>query len=137
VSWKTKRVMVKDEDVCLHCGLCASAGPTGAWDMQKFLLDITHCRRDGLRGKTRHSKKEGRIERIEAVNDFVGEVSPTSMAPAAASGTSSFRQELPAHGLPGQPAQHFPSTSSGLPTWYEVAGDGEGPMWTARRGRPT
>ena len=36
---KTKRVMVKDEDVCLHCGLCAERCPTGAWDMQKFLLD--------------------------------------------------------------------------------------------------
>ncbi|MGH6987405.1 MAG: FAD-dependent oxidoreductase [Caulobacteraceae bacterium] len=37
----TGRVMVKDEDVCLHCGLCAERCPTGAWDMQKFLLDMT------------------------------------------------------------------------------------------------
>ena len=29
--------MAKDEDVCLHCGLCAERCPTGAWDMQKFL----------------------------------------------------------------------------------------------------
>ena len=36
---KTARVMVKDEDVCLHCGLCAERCPTGAWDMQKFLLN--------------------------------------------------------------------------------------------------
>jgi NADPH-dependent glutamate synthase beta subunit-like oxidoreductase/ferredoxin len=35
---KTGRVMAKDEDVCLHCGLCAERCPTGAWDMQKFLL---------------------------------------------------------------------------------------------------
>jgi NADPH-dependent glutamate synthase beta subunit-like oxidoreductase len=35
---KTGRWMVKDEDVCLHCGLCAERCPTGAWDMQKFLL---------------------------------------------------------------------------------------------------
>ena len=35
---KTQRVMIKDEDVCLHCGLCAERCPTGAWDMQKFLL---------------------------------------------------------------------------------------------------
>ncbi len=35
---KTGRVMVKDEDLCLHCGLCAERCPTGAWDMQKFLL---------------------------------------------------------------------------------------------------
>ena len=36
---KTGRIMVKDEDVCLHCGLCAERCPTGAWDMQKFLLN--------------------------------------------------------------------------------------------------
>jgi NADPH-dependent glutamate synthase beta subunit-like oxidoreductase len=40
---KTSKVMVKDEDVCLHCGLCAERCPTGAWDMQKFLLDMTHA----------------------------------------------------------------------------------------------
>ena len=40
---KTGRIMVKDEDVCLHCGLCAERCPTGAWDMQKFLLDMTHA----------------------------------------------------------------------------------------------
>ncbi len=38
---KTQRVLVKDEDVCLHCGLCAERCPTGAWDMQKFLLLTT------------------------------------------------------------------------------------------------
>jgi formate dehydrogenase beta subunit len=40
---KTGRVMIKDEDVCLHCGLCAERCPTGAWDMQKFLLTMTHA----------------------------------------------------------------------------------------------
>ncbi|MDB5866239.1 MAG: glutamate synthase [Betaproteobacteria bacterium] len=40
---KTGRIMAKDEDVCLHCGLCAERCPTGAWDMQKFLLEITHA----------------------------------------------------------------------------------------------
>ena len=40
---KTARVMVKDEDVCLHCGLCAERCPTGAWDMQKFLLQPTQA----------------------------------------------------------------------------------------------
>jgi len=34
---KTGRIMAKDEDVCLHCGLCAERCPTGAWDMQKFM----------------------------------------------------------------------------------------------------
>ncbi len=40
---KTGRIMAKDEDVCLHCGLCAERCPTGAWDMRKFLLDMTHA----------------------------------------------------------------------------------------------
>ena len=40
---KTGRVMVKDEDVCLHCGLCAERCPTGAWDMQKFLLNTAQA----------------------------------------------------------------------------------------------
>ena len=40
---KTGRIMVKDEDVCLHCGLCAERCPTGAWDMQKYLLNTTQA----------------------------------------------------------------------------------------------
>jgi formate dehydrogenase (NADP+) beta subunit len=36
----TGRIMVKDEDVCLHCGLCAERCPTGAWDMKLFTIDI-------------------------------------------------------------------------------------------------
>ncbi len=37
---KTGRVMVKDEDVCVHCGLCAERCPTNAWDMQKSVIHI-------------------------------------------------------------------------------------------------
>ncbi len=40
---KTGRIMAKDEDVCLHCGLCAERCPTGAWDMQKSLINMTHA----------------------------------------------------------------------------------------------
>jgi formate dehydrogenase (NADP+) beta subunit len=40
---KTGRIMAKDEDLCLHCGLCAERCPTGAWDMQKFLLTMSHA----------------------------------------------------------------------------------------------
>ena len=40
---KTGRVMAKDEDVCLHCGLCAERCPTGAWDMQRFLYDMAQA----------------------------------------------------------------------------------------------
>ena len=51
---KTHRVMVKDEDVCLHCGLCAERCPTGAWDMQKFLLLETYAG-SGCRTKAREA----------------------------------------------------------------------------------
>ncbi len=37
----TRRVLVKDENVCLHCGLCAERCPTAAWDMQKFLYNVS------------------------------------------------------------------------------------------------
>ncbi|HKC81890.1 MAG TPA: FAD-dependent oxidoreductase [Gemmatimonadaceae bacterium] len=40
---QTKRVMVKDEDICLHCGLCAERCPTAAWDMKKFELVIPYA----------------------------------------------------------------------------------------------
>ena len=40
---KTGRIMAKDEDVCLHCGLCAERCPTGAWDMQRFLIDVAQA----------------------------------------------------------------------------------------------
>jgi len=40
---KTERVMIKDENVCLHCGLCAERCPTGAWDMQKYLMEMEHA----------------------------------------------------------------------------------------------
>jgi formate dehydrogenase beta subunit len=39
----TGRIMAKDEDLCLHCGLCAERCPTGAWDMQKILIHMAHA----------------------------------------------------------------------------------------------
>jgi formate dehydrogenase (NADP+) beta subunit len=39
----TARVMVKDEDLCIHCGLCAERCPTAAWDMRKFDLKVTYA----------------------------------------------------------------------------------------------
>jgi len=41
---QTKRIMVKDEDLCVHCGLCAERCPTAAWDMQKFELVIPYAK---------------------------------------------------------------------------------------------
>jgi formate dehydrogenase (NADP+) beta subunit len=45
---QTKRIMVKDEDVCLHCGLCAERCPTAAWDMARFALEIPYATSLGL-----------------------------------------------------------------------------------------
>ena len=44
---QTARVMVKDENLCVHCGLCAERCPTGAWDMQKSTLSIPYARDEG------------------------------------------------------------------------------------------
>ena len=44
---QTGRVMVKDEDVCVHCGLCAERCPTAAWDMQKFDLRLPYAGQNG------------------------------------------------------------------------------------------
>ena len=42
---KTGRIMAKDEDLCLHCGLCAERCPTGAWDMRKFTIEFPRAGR--------------------------------------------------------------------------------------------
>jgi NADPH-dependent glutamate synthase beta subunit-like oxidoreductase/ferredoxin len=42
---QTGRLMMKDEDLCVHCGLCAERCPTAAWDMQKFELQIPYAGR--------------------------------------------------------------------------------------------
>jgi formate dehydrogenase beta subunit len=45
---QTGRVMVKDEDICVHCGLCAERCPTGAWDMQKSTILIPYARDEAV-----------------------------------------------------------------------------------------
>ena len=39
----TGRVMIKDENICLHCGLCAERCPTAAWDMSEGIVKIHHA----------------------------------------------------------------------------------------------
>ena len=45
---QTGRVMVKDENVCVHCGLCAERCPTAAWDMEEFELQLPYAGDSGL-----------------------------------------------------------------------------------------
>ena len=40
---QTGKVMVKDENLCIHCGLCAERCPTGAWDMRKSRIEIPYA----------------------------------------------------------------------------------------------
>ena len=49
---QTGRVMVKDEDVCVHCGLCAERCPTAAWDMQKSTIKIPLAADEGATCRT-------------------------------------------------------------------------------------
>jgi formate dehydrogenase beta subunit len=47
---QTGRVMVKDEDLCIHCGLCAERCPTGAWDMKKSLIELYYAGQEAKAG---------------------------------------------------------------------------------------
>jgi len=40
--------MIKDENICLHCGLCAERCPTSAWDMQEGVIKIAHAHEEPL-----------------------------------------------------------------------------------------
>ncbi len=53
---QTARVMVKDEDLCIHCGLCAERCPTAAWDMRQYDLEIPYA---GLEAGARHPDRVG------------------------------------------------------------------------------
>jgi formate dehydrogenase (NADP+) beta subunit len=45
---QTRRLMLKDEDLCIHCGLCAERCPTSAWDMRQFTLLIPYAGRPAV-----------------------------------------------------------------------------------------
>ena len=92
---KTGRIMVKDEDVCLHCGLCAERCPTGAWDMQKYLIDMTHA------GTPCQQKP------ISSVNDFVVRFANVNGS-GSASANELFARSILRMGVPVVAAQHLP-----------------------------
>ena len=53
---QTGRVMVKDEDLCVHCGLCAERCPTAAWDMQKSHIHLPHAEDEARASEARKPK---------------------------------------------------------------------------------
>ena len=121
---KTGRVMVKDEDVCLHCGMCAERCPTGAWDMQKFLLRSRQA--PAARRRCTHAQRDITVdERLRRQIRQRQRVRLGQRQPAVC-------QVDPAHGHPHRLPQHFPSNIQGLPTWFEVRVSGEGHL--GRRG---
>jgi ferredoxin len=129
---KTGRVMVKDEDVCLHCGLCAERCPTGAWDMQKFLLQVPMTQAAAMPGSRRREEPSFIMQPanqslrrlptrdpIEAVNDFVVKFANVNGS-GSASANELFARAILRMGVPVAPRNIFPSNIQGLPTWYEV-----------------
>ena len=97
--------MAKDEDVCLHCGLCAERCPTGAWDMQNFLLDMAQA------GRMQAAAEGCRMNQLEAVNDFVVKFANVNGS-GSASANALFARVDPAHGRAGGAAQHLPLATS-------------------------
>ena len=127
--------MVKDEDVCLHCGLCAERCPTGAWDMQKFLLADGACRAGVSRPAEVRQGGDGGLQqvmkRLEAINDFVVKFANVNGS-GSASANELFAKAILRMGVPVSPRNIFPSNIQGLPTWYEVRVSERG--WLGRRG---
>ena len=117
---KTGRVMVKDEDVCLHCGLCAERCPTGAWDMQKYLIEMTHA--------------ESSMP-IESVNDFVVRFANVNGS-GSASANELFARSVMRMGVPVSPAQHLPVEHPGTADLVRGAHHRGRTSRRARRRRP-
>ena len=101
--------MVKDEDLCVHCGLCAERCPTAAWDMQKFELLIPYA------GKPRVHQ----TAKVIRVNDFALKLANVN-GTGSASANGLLMQAIFRMGIPVSGKNLFPSNIQGLPTWYEI-----------------
>ena len=110
--------MVKDEDLCVHCGLCAERCPTAAWDMQKFELIYP------LAGNVL-----ARSQPYDRVNDFAFKLANVN-GTGSASANGLLMQAIFRMGIPVSGKNLFPSNIQGLPTWYEIRVNKDG--YTAR-----
>ncbi len=118
---QTGRLMLKDEDLCVHCGLCAERCPTAAWDMQKFQLFISYA---GIPGNTPIMRSR--------INDFAIKLANVN-GTGSASANSLIMQAIFRMGVPVSGKNLFPSNIQGLPTWYEIRVNRSG--YTARGAR--
>ena len=99
--------MVKDEDVCVHCGLCAERCPTAAWDMQKSTILIPHAEDESEHMPTLASASE-------RVNDFVIKFANVN-GTGSASANSLIMKAIFRMGVPVTGKNYFPPTSRGCP----------------------
>ena len=113
--------MLKDEDLCVHCGLCAERCPTAAWDMQKFDLAMPYA------GRASHAT--GVESCTVRVNDFAIKLANVN-GTGSASANGLLMQAIFRMGIPVSGKNLFPSNIQGLPTWYEIRVNKDG--YTAR-----
>ena len=110
---ETGRIMAKNEDLCLHCGLCAERCPTSAWDMQKYLFNTEGGARVPELVTTT------KVNTLPKTNDFVVKFANVNGS-GSASANNMFAKAIFRMGIPVSPHNIFPSNIQGLPTWYEV-----------------
>ena len=108
---QTGRVMVKDENLCVHCGLCAERCPTAAWDMQKSTIIWPHA--------DRWKPHVSRASSTSRVNDFVIKIA-TVNGTGSASANGLLMKAIFRSGVPVVGKNYFPSNIQGMPTWYEI-----------------
>ena len=106
--------MVKDENLCVHCGLCAERCPTAAWDMQKSTVHWPHA----ADGEPRRDAAERKASQ-DRVNDFVIKIA-TVNGTGSASANGLLMKAIFRSGVPVVGKNYFPSNIQGLPTWYEI-----------------
>ena len=121
--------MVKDEDLCVHCGLCAERCPTAAWDMQKSYVHWPHADDEARDARAAaNPRSPERLRRREypmpqttpaRVNDFAIKIA-TVNGTGSASANTLLMKSIFRSGIPVMGKNYFPSNIQGLPTWYEI-----------------